>query len=534
MSAPARRRRSTAAAIALTAGITASAALRPVGLRSRGRRRHRHRHRGPVQRPRPDLAEREHGTSASTGTSTGGSGSGKGSGGSAQPVTSARPAAGTTPRNGTAHNGLTISDGTRYVVMNGTRVDFGTAVRDLSWSPDGSKAAFIDGDGDLVVSNPDGSGRVVVAKNPGGQNWSHPTWQVRPARQQHRLPGGQQPDLLGPPAAPRGWSKLYGVPATAPPRQPLRPEPRVRRGRRGAAADRQRLAERGGKSRHVRLRQPDHRRRLHPRRLPAPAGRRADRQGSEPALSTGRRRPGHRLRPLGRRPRPPLPSSTPPTTARRTRTSPRTPPPTTPSRPGRPTAGPSPPAPRSGVVTLPADGSHAPVQGLRLPRACPPTALLIPVARRSRPASSARSSSRCASAVSCGRNSTTSRKRNSTCVGGHRELVVREARPPPPSRRAPRPARHARSCRPGSARPARGGRWAGPDTGRPSRRRACTPGVPGPPGSARDCGTGARRPSASPIAALSAAPTTRHTGPRGISSPHTEHSRSRAQSALRP
>ena len=40
--------------------------------------------------------------------------------------------------------------------------------------------------------------------------------------------------------------------------------------------------------------------------------------------------------------------------------------------------------------------------------------------------------------------------------------------------------------------------------------------------------------SASPIAALSAAPTTRHTGPRGISALHTEHSRPRAQSALRP
>ncbi|MDI5965648.1 hypothetical protein POF50_019845 [Streptomyces sp. SL13] len=83
--------------------------------------------------------------------------------------------------NGTATNGLTISDGTRYVVMNGTRIDFGTAVRDLAWSPDGSRAAFVDGSGDLVVSHPDGTGRTVVAHNPGGVNWSHPTWQVAPA-----------------------------------------------------------------------------------------------------------------------------------------------------------------------------------------------------------------------------------------------------------------------------------------------------------------------------------------------------------------
>nr|WTB32337.1 hypothetical protein OG781_25225 [Streptomyces sp. NBC_00830] len=82
-------------------------------------------------------------------------------------------------RNGTsAANRLTISNGSNTVLMNGTSVDFGTAVRDLAWSPDGSRAAFIDGDGDLVVSAADGTGRKIVAKNPGGQTWSHPTWQV--------------------------------------------------------------------------------------------------------------------------------------------------------------------------------------------------------------------------------------------------------------------------------------------------------------------------------------------------------------------
>ncbi|MFF0287816.1 hypothetical protein [Streptomyces sp. NPDC005262] len=81
--------------------------------------------------------------------------------------------------NGTsAANRLTISDGSNTVLMNGTSVDFGTAVRDLAWSPDGSRAAFIDGEGDLVVSAADGTGRKIVAKNPGGRTWSHPTWQV--------------------------------------------------------------------------------------------------------------------------------------------------------------------------------------------------------------------------------------------------------------------------------------------------------------------------------------------------------------------
>ena len=84
--------------------------------------------------------------------------------------------------NGTKGNGLTISDGTQYVVMNGTRVNFGTIVRDLAWNPSGSKAAFVDGNGNLDVANANGSDRVTVARNPGhGTTWSHPTWQVAPA-----------------------------------------------------------------------------------------------------------------------------------------------------------------------------------------------------------------------------------------------------------------------------------------------------------------------------------------------------------------
>ncbi|BBA98580.1 hypothetical protein RVR_4816 [Actinacidiphila reveromycinica] len=146
------RRRSTAAAIALTAGITASAALLLTGC-------------GPDD-PTADGTAPPSASGGPTG----------GSGGTTVP---ADP--GGTRLNGTAHNGLTLSDGSRYVVMNGTRVDFGTLVRDLAWSPDGGRAAFVDGDGDLAVSGADGSGRVVVARNPGGQTWSHPTWQTRTA-----------------------------------------------------------------------------------------------------------------------------------------------------------------------------------------------------------------------------------------------------------------------------------------------------------------------------------------------------------------
>ncbi|WP_327068492.1 LpqB family beta-propeller domain-containing protein [Kitasatospora sp. NBC_01250] len=110
--------------------------------------------------------------------------------GSSHPGTAAPTAKGKSPGassstpadpSGTVHSPLTVSNGTPLVMMNGTSVDFHTPVRDLSWSPDGSKAAFVNGDGSLVVANPDGSGQVTVARNPGGQTWSHPTWQVNAA-----------------------------------------------------------------------------------------------------------------------------------------------------------------------------------------------------------------------------------------------------------------------------------------------------------------------------------------------------------------
>lgn len=169
--------RSTALAIALTASVTAGASMLLTACGPTGDDASASTSAPPAQgggKP-----------SASATTGSGGSGGGKGGGG-------AKPVAGKSPvvpvLNGTAHNGLTISNGTRWVVMNGTRVDFGTAVRDLAWTPDGRKAAFIDGDGDLAVSNPDGSGRVVAAKNPGGQNWSHPTWEMRAAMPDNGIP----------------------------------------------------------------------------------------------------------------------------------------------------------------------------------------------------------------------------------------------------------------------------------------------------------------------------------------------------------
>ncbi|MEU6774981.1 hypothetical protein [Streptomyces sp. NPDC046759] len=87
-----------------------------------------------------------------------------------------------------SHGTLTVSNGSTYVLIGGHKVNFGVPVRDLAWSPDGKKAAFVDGSGNLDVANPDGSGRVVVAKNPGNQNWSHPTWQVTAKDTRYNIP----------------------------------------------------------------------------------------------------------------------------------------------------------------------------------------------------------------------------------------------------------------------------------------------------------------------------------------------------------
>ncbi|MEU9443893.1 hypothetical protein AB0D42_23905 [Streptomyces sp. NPDC048304] len=113
---------------------------------------------------------------------------------------------------GASHGTLTVSNGTRYVLINGRKVDFKVPVRDLAWSPDGKKAAFVDGSGNLDIANPDGSGRVVVAKNPGNQNWSHPTWQVAAKDTRYNVPAK---DNLIFAARAKGVSRLKYVSAKA-------------------------------------------------------------------------------------------------------------------------------------------------------------------------------------------------------------------------------------------------------------------------------------------------------------------------------
>jgi TolB protein len=70
-----------------------------------------------------------------------------------------------------------ISDGSATVTIGGTPVRFPTAVSEASWSPDGSRIAFIDGSGNVATARPDGSGLVVLVTPNQGSKLSAPSWQ---------------------------------------------------------------------------------------------------------------------------------------------------------------------------------------------------------------------------------------------------------------------------------------------------------------------------------------------------------------------
>jgi WD40-like Beta Propeller Repeat len=102
------------------------------------------------------------------------------------------PAANTTFVH-SATRGLTVSDGSRWVVIDGKRVNFGTDVHDLAW-------------------NPNGSGRVVVVKHVAGETFSHPTWQVAKRDSVDQIPAKNNLIFV---ASKKGTTRLERVVATA-------------------------------------------------------------------------------------------------------------------------------------------------------------------------------------------------------------------------------------------------------------------------------------------------------------------------------
>lgn len=154
---------------------------------------------------------------AGASSSTVGGASGGANAAASSPSSSAATGTSSAPAlNATGGTGLTVSDGSAKVLMNGTSVDFGTKVLDPAWSPDGKKVAFIDGGGNLVVANADGTGRTEAAHNPGGVNWTHPTWQTTQADPQDGIPAGANIFF----ASTVGGGTLFEVPTTAHDAQP--------------------------------------------------------------------------------------------------------------------------------------------------------------------------------------------------------------------------------------------------------------------------------------------------------------------------
>jgi hypothetical protein len=71
---------------------------------------------------------------------------------------------------------ILISDGSKVVTIGDKQVTFPTTVKDAVWSPDGSRIAFIDGDGRLATARPDGTSIVYPAGSDKTGRMERPAW----------------------------------------------------------------------------------------------------------------------------------------------------------------------------------------------------------------------------------------------------------------------------------------------------------------------------------------------------------------------
>ncbi len=98
----------------------------------------------------------------------------------AQPVAqSATPAHAPAPgnANGDANaSAPSITNGTATVTIAGQSARFGSTVTDAAWAPDGSRLAYVDGNGNIATARPDGGDVHVLTRTDKGVKRAHPTW----------------------------------------------------------------------------------------------------------------------------------------------------------------------------------------------------------------------------------------------------------------------------------------------------------------------------------------------------------------------
>ena len=71
---------------------------------------------------------------------------------------------------------LLVSNGTAQVSIGDATVTFGSTVTDAAWSPDGTRIAYVDGDGNIATARPDGTEVVVLTSSNSAVTRSRPSW----------------------------------------------------------------------------------------------------------------------------------------------------------------------------------------------------------------------------------------------------------------------------------------------------------------------------------------------------------------------
>ena len=95
----------------------------------------------------------------------------------AQPSAQTTPAPATGNANADANaSAPSITNGTATVTIGGRPARFGSNVTDAAWAPDGSRLAYVDGNGNIATARPNGGDVHVLTRTDQKVKRAHPTW----------------------------------------------------------------------------------------------------------------------------------------------------------------------------------------------------------------------------------------------------------------------------------------------------------------------------------------------------------------------